>query len=297
MDPVSTNSIPNFNFRSNVSLKKTDVPKDDGNVPVDKVVSSEAAETYKNGAGNWFTALLDMRMPTTTKSFPPEERDKVLELIKPGDIILETNDAYPGWQVLEKVAFNSNFTHAAIYEGEGKFLEATTGDPSGKGVVRTDLKEYLEGRIKLQIIRPPYKTPEDREAALNYARGSMGRPYDSAFNQKDDKELYCAELVQRALAAMPNPINVPIANFMGKQAVGPNAFQKIPDAEVVYTTKSSFASSVISHYPVYAAAIGAAAVGAITFGPLGAVGGFALGGFLSHLTGNKIQAGKFGFFI
>lgn len=242
------------------------------------------------------TPVLDVRVPTVTKLFPAEEKDKVLKLIQPGDIILESNDAYPGWQFLEKLVFGSAYTHAAIFEGDGKFIEATTGDPSGKGVVRNDLGEYLQGRISLEIIRPPYKTPEDREAALNYARANLGKDYDSSFNQNDDEKLYCAELVQRALESMPNPIKVPITNFFGKKAVGPNAFQKIEGGEVVYSTGSGFFKSRLSHYPLYLSGAVAAAVGGAALGPLGAVGGFIAGAVGSILVGNKIQEGEFSLF-
>jgi hypothetical protein len=199
--------------------------------------------------------------------------------------------------VLEKVVFGSDFTHAAIYEGDGKFIEATTGDPSGKGVIRSDLKEYLDGgRIMIEVIRPPYKSEEDKKAALDYARSQLGKPYDSGFNQENADEIYCAELVQRALASMPNPIEAPITNFLGHKAVGPNAFQKIPGAEKVFSTGASFWKAALSHYPVYMGAAAAAAVGGITLGPLGAVGGFIAGGLLSTMAGNKMQGESFGLF-
>lgn len=247
----------------------------------------------KKGLSNMLISMLNIRVPTTTKSFALKEKEKVLDLMQPGDIILENNDAYPVWQILEKMALNSDFTHAAIYEGDGKFLEATPGDPSGKGVLRSDLREYMDGRINLQIIRPPYKTPEDREAALNYAKAQLGKPYDAKFSQKDDDSIYCSELVQRALASMPNPINVAINSVLGKKVVSPDAFQKIPGAKVVFTTKNSFARSLMSHIPVY---LTAAVTGLATGCLLGAgmvASGCIGGGILMVMLGNKLQAGKF----
>lgn len=292
MQPIISGQISQGNVPAagKFNIKKADSPK----AQVDTFTPTKE-ESIKSGE-SWLTKLLDMRVPTTTQSFPTQERDKVLDLIQPGDVILETNDAYPGWQVLEKTVFNSDYTHAAIYEGDGKFLEATTGDPSGKGVVRTDLKEYLEGRINLEIIRPPYKTPEDREAALNYARAQLGKPYDAAFNQKDDKEHYCAELVQRSLAAMPNPINVKLVDFMGRKAVGPNAFQNIPGAETVYSTNASFFKSAMSHLPVYAGAAAIATLAGLSLGAGFVAPALLVGGLFSTMVGNKIQAGQFTLF-
>lgn len=291
MDPISRSLNSQVSMPGGIPKQK-----ESSDLPVDTFAAGGIKENFKAGGGSIFTALLDTRVPTVTKPFNDEQRDQVLKDIRPGDIILETNDAYPGWQFLEKLVFGSSYTHAAIYEGDGKFIEATTGDPSGKGVVRNDLKEYLEGRISLEIIRPPYKSEEDKESALNYARSQLGKSYDSAFNQNDDKEQYCAELVQRALEAMPNPIKVPITNFFGKKAVGPNAFQKIPDGKVVFSTGSGFFKSRLSHYPVYASAIAGAVAGGAVLGPVGAIGGFAACGILSILTGNKVQAGSFSLF-
>jgi hypothetical protein len=78
--------------------------------------------------------------------------------------------------------------------------------------------------------------------------------------------------------------------------VGPNAFQKIPGAEKVFSTGASFWKAALSHYPVYMGAAAAAAVGGITLGPLGAVGGFIAGGLLSTMAGNKMQGESFGLF-
>jgi uncharacterized protein YycO len=258
--------------------------------------TGSTAETFKAGGGSIFTALLDTRIPTVTKEFSEADRNKVMDLIRPGDIILETNDAYPGWQFLEKLVFGSSFTHAAIYEGDGQFIEATTGDPSGKGVVRNDLKEYLHGRISLEVIRPDYKTPDDVKSALDHARSQLGKPYDSKFVMENKEEIYCAELVKDCLEAMPNPIKAPEVNFFGKKAVGPNAFQKLPNAQVVFSTGSGFFKSRLAHYPFYAGGIAGAIAGGAALGPLGAIGGFVAGALATTLAGNKIQAGEFSLF-
>lgn len=248
----------------------------------------------KGGSGNWFTRILDIRVPTTTPNITPERRDEILKLIQPGDIILETNNAYPGWQRFEKVTLNSDYTHAAMYEGDGKFIEATTGDPSGKGVVRNDLKEYLEGHILVEIIRPPYKTPEDREAALNYCREQLGKPYDSEFSLKDDNQIYCAELVYGALNSCPNKIETPLKKLFSKEAVAPDSFEEVKGAQIVYSDNSNFWKNMASHYPVALGALGSATAGGMLLGPLGAAGGFLGGLLLSISVGNKIQTGNFG---
>jgi uncharacterized protein YycO len=254
-------------------------------------------------AGTVAVSILDIRVPTTTKDISDEERNKILSVIQPGDVILETSDSHPNWQRLEIVTLGSTYTHAAIYEGDGKFLEATTGDPSGKGVIRTDLKEYLEGPIHVKIIRPPYKDADDIKAALDHARSQLDKPYDSAFNYEDDDKIYCAELVKKALDTCPSGIETPMANTLftrltGKKAVGPDNFGEIEGAKVVYpedpSKEATFLKGTLSHWPVAAGAAAGAVLGASTIGgPLATVGGFLGGLGLSICIGNKMQTGHF----
>ena len=254
-------------------------------------------------AGTVAVGILDIRVPTTTKPISEEQRNKILSVIQPGDVILETSDAYPNWQRMEVVTLGSVYTHAAIYEGDGKFLEATTGDPSGKGVIRTDLKEYLEGPIHIKIVRPPYKDANDVKVALDYARAQLDKPYDSAFNYEDDSKIYCAELVKKAIDQCPSGIETPMAHTLftkltGKKAVGPDNFAEIEGAKVVYpedpSEETSFLKASLSHWPVAAGTAAGALAGAATIGgAVGTVGGLLGGLALSICIGNKMQTGHF----
>jgi uncharacterized protein YycO len=255
---------------------------------VDSFVSQELG----GAAGTAFTNVLDIRVPTTTKPITPERREQILKLVQPGDIILETNNAYPGWQRFEMITMGSNYTHAAMYEGDGKFLEATTGGEAG--VIRSDLREYLEGPILMEIIRPPYKTPEDRQAAIDYCRAQLGKPYDSGFTLDDDgKSIYCAELVYRALQACPNKIDTPLIKTLGRKAVAPDSFEGIEGAQIVYSDNSRFWKNMATHWPVALGAAASAAAAGLAAGPLGGVAGFFGGLLFSIAVGNKIQTGHF----
>jgi len=238
-----------------------------------------------------FVYALGVRVPTVTPEITPEKRQKILDCVQPGDVILETNNAYPGWQRLEFYSMRSNYTHAAIYEGDGKFLEATTPG----GVQRTDLAEYLQGREQVAIIRPQYKSAADVKAALDYCRDQLGKPYDNGFNTKSNDEFYCAELVYKAMQAMPDKIDVPTRKFLGKEVVAPDAFYAAPGAQVVYDDGSSYWKNRLSNWPVYAGALTCAAAAGLTHGPLAGVAGFVGGAALTILVGNKIQTGHFNF--
>lgn len=243
-----------------------------------------------DGATDAFLGVLGVRVPTTTPTMSDERRDSILASIRPGDIILETDNAYPGWQRLEFFTMQSHYTHAAIYEGDGKFLEATPPK-----VARTDLREYLHGHQLVCIVRPDYKSSQDVDAALEYCRQQIGKPYNGTFSMGNGESLYCAELVYNAMKAMPNPLDVPLKKVLGKPAVAPDSFLEIAGATRVYDDESSFWKNQSSHWPVLASAIGTTAVASYLGGPVAGVAGFAGGLVLSILVGNKIQTGHFNF--
>lgn len=245
-----------------------------------------------------FVRWLDMRVPTTTPVMSVERRQKILSVIQPGDIMLETDNAYPGWQNLEFTALRSSHTHAAVFEGDGKFLEATTPD----GVQRTDLASYLQGNLMITIVRPQYQSPADLNAALDYYRAQLGKPYANDFNLDDPKAEYCAGYVYKGLQAMPNKMDVPVAHVLGHRAVGPDAFLKLAGAQVVYDDGANFWANQASHWPVALGGVAVAALGAAAAGAFGTVAsvaggvcGMVAGLALSICVGNKIQVGHFNF--
>lgn len=254
-----------------------------------RVTGGGEVSDVASGITGALVKMLDVRVPTTTPEISEDRRQQVLSSIRPGDVILETDDAYPGWQIMEFLTMRSSFTHAAIYEGDGKFLEATTPG----GVQRTDLDGYLHGRMHVAVIRPPYRAPGDVDATLEYARAQLGKPYDNDFNTADDREMYCAEYVYKALKASPNPIEAPIRHVMAKTVVSPDAFRKIPGSTVVYADRCSFLSNRLSHWPVYSMSLAAAATGASMAGPVGGAVGFVAGSLASILVGNRLQTGHF----
>lgn len=257
--------------------------------PKDTVESGGIGSTLMTVAGGALVTIMGRRVPTLKRPISEESRQKVLHDIQPGDVLLETDLAYPGWERMEHYTLRSNYTHAAIYEGEGKFLEATTPG----GVMRTDLDEYLHGPIKVAVIRPPYQDPDDVKAALNYARSQLGKEYDSSFDASDDSQIYCAELVRNALASTPHPIATPERKFFGRQAVAPDAFFKIEGAKVVYDDKAHYWKDRLYAAPVALATAAAATAGGMAFGTLGAIGGAVLGYTGSLMVGNYLQIGQF----
>lgn len=253
----------------------------------------------KETAAGAFVLGLDIRVPTTTPHMSEEQRNEILTKIQPGDVCLETNDAYPGWQRLEFLTSKSRHTHAFTYEGDGKMLQATTPD----GVQRTDLADYLKGRVHVKVIRPNYDSPEDIKQNLDYQRSQLGKPYNRAFDTNDTSAYYCFQLTSEGLEHTDHPIEVEKTKTAGHNVYTARALEELPGSTVIVDDHSSFLKSQLSHWPVFA---GTLATTAATFAgldhfvglgaalgsvPFAAVGGLAL----SICTGNKIQTGTFGF--
>jgi hypothetical protein len=60
----------------------------------------------------------------------------------------------------------SPYSHAAIYQGNGQVIEATTFHPSGSGVAHTDLHTFAHDYKDLCIVRPAYPDPNALQNAL-----------------------------------------------------------------------------------------------------------------------------------
>lgn len=147
---------------------------------------------------------------------------------------------------MEKALGDSDYSHVAIYAGDGKMYEATV---SHGGVTLSDLNQDMDSQRSYQIIRPPYKSEESVQRALDYASQQTGKPYDMKFNTADAGEFYCAELVAGALKAADPELQAPVTALLGREAYFPNNFQRIDGAQVVYDDNVSFAESMAMHDP------------------------------------------------
>jgi uncharacterized protein YycO len=295
MDSIRSN-IANVSNQGLTGIRQTESGKADiqtAKVPEDKFeTGTSAPPQYKTGE-SLIVKLMNIPVPTMVPKISPKQVEEIKSLIKPGDIILETDHRYPGLQMLEKAAAGSDFSHAAYYVGDNKLIEANCCEPSGVGVTEKTLDEFLAYNQSIEVIRPDYKSEEDIKAGINYAYKQLGKPYDSYLNSKNDDEQYCSELVWRSLTAGPNPMDVPSMNYLGvAEVVVPNAFQQMDGASVVYSTGCDIMKSLASYYPIYLSAAAGAAAGAAMGGPVGAMQGFAAGGAAAVVIGDALQSGK-----
>ncbi len=253
-----------------------------------------------------FVGLLERRIPTNFGPPSQERREAILAALEPGDVILETNLSYPGWKQMLHFGLGSNYTHAAMYEGDGKLLESSPH----VGVQRSDLEKYFNEPVKLAIIKMPYASEADRQAALDNFRAIRGKAYNRTPNfltEEHPKAFGCAEAVTYCLENLPNPIAVPRVSVAGKETVSPAAFKDIPGAVVKYDDEPDYYDDLQHSWPCGGIGIGIglatdmAATQLLGLSPLasaavGIVGG-ALSYYLTVCYGNYQQKGKFGMFV
>lgn len=200
------------------------------------------ADPEKGGAGlgvvgKALGALMDLPRPTRNKPLSGEQVDEIRAALQPGDVLLESNDEYPGWELNAKLLLKSDWVHAALYIGNDTIVDATT---ERNGVNTIDVKGFCKTH-HLAVLRPQYKTEDDRRAALQYAQDSIGIPYDYDW-RLDNKTLYCTEFVANALQAGPNPINVPLTHvkLARSDMYSPQSFMKMPELTPVWSNGSCY---------------------------------------------------------
>lgn len=97
-----------------------------------------------------------------------------IDKLKVGDVILTGKDS---WQHSMKIQAsnllsngeqNRHWSHATIYTGNGKIIEAQS---NGKGVIETDLEEhYFHGDFQLRVLRHDYLTEQELQKVVGYCR-------------------------------------------------------------------------------------------------------------------------------
>lgn len=115
----------------------------------------------------------------------PDMRE-VLNVLKPGDILLRKHMHYLGSMVIP-----GYWTHAAIYIGEDHVVHVRS---KGIGTIKEDILTFLRCD-DVAVLRPA--NPEEVSGAIEKAKTflDLGIQYDYDFNTELDDKFYCTELV------------------------------------------------------------------------------------------------------
>jgi Permuted papain-like amidase enzyme, YaeF/YiiX, C92 family len=221
-------------------------------------------------------------LPSSQTPISEEEKQAILDKLQPGDIVLTYASHRPNLGHLEYLTTGSHYTHCALYEGYGRIIE-TLGDQ----VMRSPLVDRMEGPVKIAVVRPPYKNFKDRGDVIKEAKKLIGRPYDYKFDNNDEKELYCSELIEVAMKKVDPDLDVPDARFLGREITAPDAFQDMKGARLIHDGHSNYWANQRHQWPFLLGAAVGAGVGTTLFGPLGGVIGAAVG-FEGTLAATKL---------
>lgn len=237
----------------------------------------------------WRTILktLDTRFPIpATAMLSREQKAEIANILKPGDLLLETNSCYPGWQLAARFAMASIWMHAAIYVGEGLIIDAGT-EPT---VSIVPLDQFLK-TTDIAIYRPKYTCPADADAVLQFARQNLGKRFNITFDPHGENSFYCTQLISSALHDMPNPIFLRWSRMLcmpWKRVISPSAIANNPDIQCLWTSQPSLAKDLRVQWPVLVGAIAGALFGLFSSIQLSVVGA-GLGAMLVIIAGNVLH--------
>ena len=116
-----------------------------------------------------------------------------------------------------------------------RLVEAVT-----KGVKYSTFNEVFNGVSAVALIVPKDMRPEEWSEVFERAKMSVGKPYDTMFDYKNDNALSCVELVRNALMSLKNyyfrfsHFEATIANA---KTITPQMFLESPNFEVVFEVR------------------------------------------------------------
>ncbi len=212
--------------------------------------------------GNFFQKILISYLSKETNDYvTPQKSDfeKIMNIIKPGDVLLV--EGKQRFSKAIKYLTQSNWSHSAIYIGDGTLIEA---DLKG-GVQLIPLKEYMGYHTR--ICRPKNISKVDIAILLNFVSSKVGWQYDIkhvsdllkiALNPKsnirnvfrklgspDPKEVICSSLIADAFHSINYPI-LPIKKAEGgyhkinSTIITPSDFDLSPYFYIVKPTLEEF---------------------------------------------------------
>jgi len=189
--------------------------------------------------------LFDLPICCFARKISNKERQKMLEVLESGDILLTTDKLFPLWEFLAAFLGSPNYSHAAIYEGEERVIEATTFHPSLQGVAQTAVQDFLSGRKKVCLIRPPFRSVEDKNAMMTWLRQQTGKPFDFYFRLEGENAMYCSKLVAKAMKVAGFKVN--IKRKFRREGYVPDAFLQMENANIVYQKMETSVEKMLTY--------------------------------------------------
>lgn len=195
--------------------------------------------------------LLDTKFPVPRQALlSPGQRAQIQKLLQPGDLMVESNCMYPGWQLAALLTFGSRWMHAGIYIGDGIVIDAGTKPY----VAQVPLAEFLK-TSDVAVYRPKYATVEDRSAAIAFAIHHLGMPFNLKFDHANTNSFYCAQLLSSALLNMPHPILLRQRQMLWKTIVPPSSVTTSEYIDCIWSTDSNLFRRLWIYWPIMLGAL------------------------------------------
>jgi Permuted papain-like amidase enzyme, YaeF/YiiX, C92 family len=228
--------------------------------------------------------LLDAKVGVSSRyRLSLQQQDEIRKVVEVGDVLLDSNSAFPCSQLMARVFFNTSWIHSGIYAGDGIVIDS--GRKSH--VAKVNLNDFLK-TTDLAVYRPEYQDASDCAAAVEFATKALGKPFNITFDEKNGKAFYCTQLVAEALASMPHPIHLEQRSFFWKKVFPPASVATCPQIKCVWSSHPSPLKAARCHTPIFAGAVTGGVTALVLTGSnmwLGALAG-------SFLTSRLIREAK-----
>ena len=176
--------------------------------------------------------MFDIPVFSFSRKISEYERQDIVDTLADGDILLTADKLFPLWRFVVGLLGSPRYSHAAIYEGKKNIIEATTFHPSGFGVVRTPVNDFLSGRKDICVMRPSYRSQYQKSTMFIWLEEQLGKPYDYDFSCDNNHAMYCAKLVGKAMQMAG--FSTDTRRFLHYSLYLPDFFIRTEEMKVVY---------------------------------------------------------------
>jgi len=145
--------------------------------------------------------------------FTQLEKNKIIQMLEPGDIILTYSQGY-----MSNIFLPGTFKHGLVYVGdrqswnendwaalqisEGKKALIRPGDDIiesvSEGVISNTLGHLLDNKVNRMVILRPKLNPVQIQKAMGVVHSYLGNEYDFSFDFNDASTQVCTEIIYRA---------------------------------------------------------------------------------------------------
>jgi hypothetical protein len=176
-----------------------------------------------------------------------DEAVKLMEGLKPGDLIITNEDGSLKFEMAQKaMGKTGNWTHIGLISDKDSVLEVLIESDS---TVETKLEECITNNHHVIILRPSYKNADEVKKVIDEARSLLGKvSYDHSFDMKSDDKMYCLEYVYKVMKKGAPGIEVNTFKVLGREVLTADDYIQSKDMKVVKSTGSSFWLNFLSKF-------------------------------------------------